>query len=124
MLGLGLGVGLNIKVNISALAKGFVSSNTAEINQSLGANNVSYEVVKESSQVVAGTNHFISLIGHPDNQHYTITLFESLEGGETAITEASKGHGPHMQGHSKLHVEGEVDGHVHGGGHGHCKGHP
>lgn len=105
MLGLGLGVGLNIKVDISALAKSFVSSNTAQINQSLGANNTSYEVVKESSQVVAGTNHFLSLIGHPDNKHYTVTLFESLEaGGQAVITEASKGHNLHQHGHSKLQV--------------------
>lgn len=61
--------------NVSPQAQAFVSSNTAQINQSFGANNQGYQVVRESTQIVSGTNHFLSIVGVSDNQPYTITVY-------------------------------------------------
>jgi len=107
---------------ISVQASAFVGQHVAEINSRVGANNISYHVISESTQVVAGTNHFLTISGNPDGKHYTITVFEPLNGGIATITEASQGDNAHLIGHSE-HAHHGHDHHHEEHGHGHEGGH-
>jgi len=44
-----------------------VQAHVAQINQASNINNTSYRVVAESTQIVNGTNHILSIEGLPDD---------------------------------------------------------
>ena len=86
----GLG-GIGVQGQVSAGANAYVHGNVAHINEIFHVQNHSYVVIAESTQVVAGTNHFLHLLGQSDNQQYQITVFVGLD-GNARITEVANGH--------------------------------
>ena len=87
-----IGGGIQPSTTVSPQAQAFVSAHVAQINQAFGINNTGYKVIAESTQIVAGTNHFLSLEGLTDLEYYTITVYVPLNGAPQ-ISEVSKGHG-------------------------------
>lgn len=55
--------GVQVQGQVSADAVNFVNANVAHLNSIFHVNNTIYRVVSEGTQVVAGTNHFLHLIG-------------------------------------------------------------
>ncbi len=86
---------------VSPQAQGFAISHLQEINGFFGVHNNSYQVVAESTQLVSGNNHFLHLIGHPDNQHYTVTVYAPFQ-GEAHIIEFGRGHLQHGHGYGEI----------------------
>lgn len=84
---------------VSQSAIAYVNSNVAHINSIFHVQNSGYHVIAEGKQVVAGTNHFLHLVGHTDNQPYTITVFIPLGNAQPEIIEVSNGHNNFKHGH-------------------------
>lgn len=89
--------------NVSAEDRSLIQSLTSAINGKIGHQHDSYEVMKVSTQVVAGTNKFFHLKGQPGNHEHTITVHIPLPHTEKnpEVAEVSCGFNVHGQGHSK-----------------------
>lgn len=62
------------------------------MNEALEANNTSYEIVSESTQLVDGVNHYVHLMGDHDGHKYTLAIHESRSGVKLTITHSAPGH--------------------------------
>jgi hypothetical protein len=109
--------GVQVQGSISHGAIDYVNGNIAHINSIFHVNNLGYEVVAESTQVVAGTNHFLHLVGLTDRQQYQITVYVPLQGAPTII-EVNTGHGQ-FQHQFGFTIEAFHNHHHHGHHHGH-----
>ena len=78
-----------------------VNNNKANINSKCGCNYESFDIVKASSQVVAGTNKFYHLKANPGDKAITVTIFVPLPhtNEPASVTECSQGHNALAQGH-------------------------
>ncbi len=87
---------------ITEFASSFVPAHTSDINAALNANNQSYTIKEQGTQIVNGVNHFLHLVGS-DHQDYTITVLERPHpnhGG--VIIEAANGHHPYKHGYGNI----------------------
>jgi hypothetical protein len=101
---------------VSADAIAYVNGNVAHINSIFHVENAGYNVISEGTQVVAGTNHFLHLVGHTDGRQYTITVHVPI-GGNPVIIEVSEGHNNLGHGHG-LTIEAYHQHHHHHHHHG------
>ena len=88
---------------ISQEDRDLVNNCKAKINEKCGCNYESFEILKASSQVVAGTNKFYHLKAAPGDKAITVTIFCPLPHTNEApsVSECSEGHGALQQGHGK-----------------------
>ena len=88
---------------ISQEDRDLVNNSKAKINEKCGCNYESFEIVKASSQVVAGTNKFYHLKAAPGDKAITVTIYCPLPhtNEPPSVSECSEGHCALQQGHGK-----------------------
>lgn len=94
-------IGAAQTVDITQEDKDLVNSCKAGINAKCGHEHESFEILKASSQVVAGTNKFYHLKAAPQNEDLTVTIFVPLPhtNAPAEVSECSQGHKALQLGH-------------------------